>query len=56
MLSTAGSIALQREAVDREIPHPSLSTDRRYVAFESDASSLDGADTNLSTDIFVRRR
>ncbi len=33
-----------------------MSADSRYVAFESDATNLVGADTNAETDIFVRDR
>lgn len=33
---------------------PSMSSDGRYVAFESDADNLVAADTNDSTDVFVR--
>jgi hypothetical protein len=35
---------------------PSVSSDGRFVAFESDASNLVSGDTNSSTDIFVRDR
>ena len=35
---------------------PDISADGRYVAFESDASNLIGADTNGETDIFVHDR
>lgn len=35
---------------------PSISADGRYVAFESEADNLDGADTNGASDVFVRDR
>jgi Tol biopolymer transport system component len=35
---------------------PSISSDGRYVAFESDASNLVADDTNVRTDIFVHDR
>jgi hypothetical protein len=34
--------------------HPSISTDGRYIAFESDANNLAPNDTNSRTDVFVR--
>jgi Tol biopolymer transport system component len=34
--------------------NPSISADRRYVAFESSASNLVGGDTNNADDVFVR--
>lgn len=36
--------------------HPTLSTDGRYVAFESSANNLVGGDTNNLSDIFVHDR
>jgi Tol biopolymer transport system component len=36
--------------------HPSLSSDGRFVAFESTASNLVVGDTNLTDDIFIRDR
>lgn len=33
-----------------------LSADGRYVVFESDATNLDGTDTNSKTDVFIRDR
>lgn len=36
--------------------HPSMSSDGRYVAFQSDATNLVAGDTNATTDIFVRDR
>ena len=36
--------------------YPSISSDGRYVAFESDATNLVNGDTNGKTDIFVRDR
>jgi len=37
-------------------PYASISADGRYVAFDSDASSLVSGDTNVATDVFVRDR
>jgi hypothetical protein len=34
--------------------HPSISSDGRFVAFESEASNLVANDTNSSRDVFVR--
>ena len=39
-----------------ESTHPSLSTDGRYVAFESSATNLVRGDTNKLADVFVRDR
>jgi uncharacterized repeat protein (TIGR01451 family) len=36
--------------------HPALSADGRYVSFDSDATNLVAADTNLSFDIFMHKR
>ena len=36
--------------------HPSLSSDGRYLAFESDSPGLVAGDTNEWTDVFVRDR
>lgn len=39
---------------DNASDFPSISSDGRYVAFQSDATNLVANDTNASTDIFVR--
>jgi hypothetical protein len=36
--------------------HPTISTDNRYVSFQSDATNLVAGDTNAFMDIFVRDR
>ena len=36
--------------------HPTITPDGRFVAFESDASTLVAGDTNRETDVFVRDR
>jgi Tol biopolymer transport system component len=49
-LSSSGAQAHGRSAA------PSMSSDARFVAFESDAADLVANDTNNATDIFVRDR
>jgi hypothetical protein len=50
-VNTAGQFATPSGAIA-----PAISGDGRFVAFESDATNLVAADTNASTDVFLRDR
>jgi hypothetical protein len=58
---TAGTTELisvndAEQSTDADSFHPSMSTNGRYVAFESAATNLVASDTNASVDAFVRDR
>lgn len=50
------SVSTQSAQGNSQSRHPVVSADGRYVAFDSDASTLVAGDTNAATDVFVRDR
>lgn len=63
MLAAAPAVAVERISVasngtqgNFQSRYPTISADGRYVAFESDATTLVPGDSNDATDIFVRDR
>ncbi len=48
------SVAVDFSSANADSRAPAISSDGRYVAFESDASNLVSGDTNSETDVFLR--
>src|ERR671911_728150 len=55
-MGTTQRVSVSSSEVQADIwsDHPSISSDGRFVAFESEASNLGAKDTNNTSDVFVR--